>query len=263
MMKIGKTALLWALALAAGCERTPDASKPAESEAAPIAVVNGKKISADVLETYVRAVAGRPVKDLTAEQRNDAVDSLVRLYLIEQEAERQGLAQDKTNAAMIELSRLEVLQRALTANYLKGKEPTEQELRAEYDAQMAAAPRTEYRVRHILVQSEEFARALQARLAKGARFEALAAENSIDEQSKVRGGDLGWAMPNSFVAPFAQALLSLKKGQTSPNPVQTQYGWHIIRVDDIRETQLPSFEQVKDRLNQIVLGKKFKAYTDE
>jgi peptidyl-prolyl cis-trans isomerase C len=262
---------LAALTLLAACK--PAANDAANAPAAtpppaPIATVNGTAVSADLFDTFVKAAAGgRAVTDLTAEQRTEAVDQLVRLVLVQQEAEKQGLTKEKETAALIELSRMDIAQRALTRTYLKGKDPTEQELRAEYEVVVAAAPRTEYRVRHILVQSEEFASALLGRLAKGARFEQLAASESGDQQSKSRGGDLGWAPANRFggaIAPtFGQAVLSLKKGEYTKTPVQTQYGWHIIKVDDTREAQMPAFDAVKNDLTQLVLGKKFKTYTDE
>ena len=254
---------LAALALVAACKQKP-AEAPAAAPAAPVATVNGKAIGADLLETYVKAAAGRSLSELSPEQRAEAVDALVRMQLLADEADKQGVTKDKNTLAMLDLSRLEVLQRTVTANYLKGKEPTEQELRAEYDAQMAAAPRTEFRVRHILVQSEELANKLVARLQKGESFEKLAATESADAQSKPRGGDLGWVSPGSALPPpFIQALLGLKKGAYTTTPVRTQFGFHILKVDETREATLPTFDQVKERLVQIVLSKKVKTYTDE
>jgi peptidyl-prolyl cis-trans isomerase C len=254
---------LAALALVAACKQKP-AEPPAAAPAAPVATVNGKAIGADLLETYVKAAAGRSLSELSPEQRSEAIDALVRMQLLADEADKQGVSKDKNTIAMLELSRLEVLQRTVTANYLKGKEPTEQELRAEYDAQIAAAPRTEFRVRHILVQSEELANKLIGRLQKGESFERLAATESADAQSKPRGGDLGWVSPASALPPpFIQALLGLKKGAYTTTPVRTQFGFHILKVDETREATLPTFDQVKERLVQIVLSKKVKTYTDE
>ena len=265
-MKLMRILPLAALAVIASCKQAPSGQAPAAATtpaAVPIAVVNGKSLSTDLLDMYVKALSGRELNTLSPEQRSEAVNSLISLEIVQQEAEKQSLTKDKATAAMLDLSRYEVLQRALSTNYLKGKQPTDAELRAEYDSQIAGAPRTEYRVRHILVQSEELARNLLGRLAKGGRFEQLAASFSADQQSKARGGDLGWATATAFAPPFAQAMLAMKKGQTSANPVQTQFGWHVIRVDDTREAQLPAFDSVKDRLTQIVQLKKFKAYTDE
>jgi peptidyl-prolyl cis-trans isomerase C len=251
------------LGLLAACKQKP-AEAPTPPAAAPVATVNGKPLSTDLLEAYVKAAAGRAVSELSPEQRGEAVDALVRLQLFADEAEKQALPKDKETAALLELSRLQVLQSTLTGRYLKGKDPTEQELRAEYDAQIAAAPRSEYRVRHILVQSEEFANQVIQKLRKGARFEQVAASDSADAQSRARGGDLGWVSPSgNLPPPFIQAMLALKKGEYTTTAVQTQFGFHVLKVDDTREATMPTFEQVKDRLGQIVQTKKAKAYSDE
>ena len=134
-------------------------------------------------------------------------------------------------------------------------------LKTEYDTQVAQMPRNEYRARHILVQTKEFADQILARLAKGEKFEALA-KDSLDS-SRDKGGDLGWFGPQAMVKPFADAVMALKKGETTAKPVQTQFGFHIIRLDDVREVQPPPFEQVKPQLTQVVLAKKFRAYGDE
>ncbi len=266
-MKIRYLVPFAALTLLAACKQKPADVAPAAAAAAapaPVATVDGKVISADLLETYVKTAAGRQLSELSPEQRTEAVDALVRMHLLAGVADKQGLTKDKNTAALVELSRLEVLQRSVTGNYVKGKEPTEQEMRAEYDAQIAAAPRTEFRVRHILVQSEELANQLVGRLKKGERFDKLAAQESADQQSTARGGDLGWGSPGSALPPqFISALLGLKKGAYTAVPVQTQFGFHILKVDDTREATMPTFEQVKERLVQIVLTKKVKAYTDE
>jgi peptidyl-prolyl cis-trans isomerase C len=158
--------------------------------------------------------------------------------------------------------RLEVLQRAVQANYLKDKTPTEAELRAEYETQVAQMPKTEYRARHILVQTEEFAKVAIDRINKGAKFDDIARRDSLDG-SKERGGDLGWFTPQTMVKPFADAVMTLKKGQMTQTPVQSQFGWHVIKLEDSRDVQPPPFEQVKDQLGNVVLAKKFKTYADD
>ena len=147
------------------------------------------------------------------------------------------------------------------ASYLKDRKPTDAELKAEYDTQVAAMPKMQYKARHILVKTKEEADAIIAELKKGAKFEKLAAEKSLDG-SKTNGGDLGWFSPGNMVKPFADAVAGLKKGETTSTPVQSEFGWHVIRLDDTRETAPPSFDSVKDRLAQIVEAKKFKAYGD-
>jgi peptidyl-prolyl cis-trans isomerase C len=123
-------------------------------------------------------------------------------------------------------------------------------------------PKTEYRARHVLVQTEDFAKAVIARINKGERFEDAAKRDSLDG-SKERGGDLGWFTPQTMVKPFADAVMALKKGEMTQAPVQSQFGWHVIKLEDTRDVQPPPFDQVKDQLNNVVLAKKFKTYADE
>ncbi len=123
-------------------------------------------------------------------------------------------------------------------------------------------PKTQYHARHILVNSQEDAQKIIDQLKKGAKFEDLAKKDSIDS-SKDQGGDLGWFSPSNMVKPFADAVAALKKGEYTQTPVQTQYGWHVIQLIDTRETPVPPLDSVKDRVDQLVQNKKFKAYQDE
>lgn len=238
-----------------------DMAKDPGSEA--VATIDGKTISRDLLDFYIRAASGgRDPAQVSAEQRKEALDSLLRGFAVAGQAVKDKVDQDKEVAAQLELVRLEVLQRAMQSRYLKDKTPTEAELRAEYETQVAQMPKTEYRARHILVQTEAFANDVIERIRKGARFEDVARRDSIDG-SKERGGDLDWFAPQSMVKPFADAVMSLKKGEMTMKPVQSQFGWHVIRLDDTREVQPPPFDQVKDQLNQVVLAKKFRSYAEE
>jgi peptidyl-prolyl cis-trans isomerase C len=128
---------------------------------------------------------------------------------------------------------------------------------------VAAMPKTEYHAHHILLKTKEEAEAVLAKLKKGAKFETLASAQSTDPGSKANGGDLGWFNPSGMVKEFSAALATVKKGQTTPAPVQSEFGWHVIRLDDTRETAPPSFESVKDRLAQRVEAKKFKTYEED
>ncbi len=238
-----------------------DMAKDPGSEA--VATIDGKTISRGLLDFYIRAASGgRDPAQLSAEQRKEALDSLLRGFAVAGQAVKDKVDQDKEVAAQLELVRLEVLQRAMQSRYLKDKTPTEAELRAEYETQVAQMPKTEYRARHILVQTEAFANDVIERIRKGARFEDVARRDSIDA-SKERGGDLDWFAPQSMVKPFADAVMSLKKGEMTMKPVQSQFGWHVIRLDDTREVQPPPFDQVKDQLSQVVLAKKFRSYAEE
>jgi peptidyl-prolyl cis-trans isomerase C len=254
--------LTTAALLLVACQPKADAAKDADAAAKkPVATLNGKAITQGEFDSFVQQVSGRSSADLDEEQKKRALDSLINLKLLAAQAEKDGLHKQTTLAAQIELNRLNILQQALAEKYLEGKTPTEQELKAEYDAQIALMARNEYRARHILVPSEIAATQVIERLKKGERFEVLA-KDSLDS-SRDRGGDLGWFSPSSMVKPFADAVMALKKGETIAKPVQTQFGWHVIRLDDIREVQPPPFEEVKQQLNQAVLAKKFRAYSDE
>lgn len=236
-----------------------NAANPAEK---PVAVVNGQPISREMFEYFVKSTANKPAAELTADQRNEALDNLIRGELVAQQAEKEGLQNTADVASALQLSHLEILEQAGAEHYLADKKPTDAELQTEYDQQVAAIPKTQYHARHILVTSQQQAQQIIAQLKHGAKFEDLAKKDSIDS-SKDQGGDLGWFSPTSMVKPFADAVVSLKKGEITPAPVQTQYGWHVIQLLDTRETAVPPLDQVKDRVNQLVETKKFHEYEDQ
>jgi peptidyl-prolyl cis-trans isomerase C len=239
------------------------AEAPQDPGAATVATIDGKAISRNLLDYYIKAASGgRDPAEITAEQRKEALESLLRGFAVANQAGKDKIDQDSEVASQLELMRLEVLQRAVQAKYLKDKTPTEAELRAEYETQVAQMPKTEYRARHVLVQTEDFAKAVIARINKGERFEDAAKRDSLDG-SKERGGDLGWFTPQTMVKPFADAVMALKKGEMTQAPVQSQFGWHVIKLEDTRDVQPPPFDQVKDQLNNVVLAKKFKTYADD
>jgi peptidyl-prolyl cis-trans isomerase C len=240
---------------------TPAAAASAD-HSAPVATVNGTPISHDFFDAYIKIVSGKDsAADLTPEQRQQALDNLIRAQVIAQEALKEGFDKDPSTAALLQLARLNVLQQSVADRYLKDKKPTEQEARAEYETEVGLLPHQEYHVSHILVATEGFARKLIAELDKGAHFGDVAKRESMDP-SKTNGGDIGWLSPDRIMKPFADAMLALKKGEYTHKPVQTQYGWHVIRVEDIRDMTPPTFDQVHQRLDQAVQQKKFKAYSD-
>ncbi len=265
-MKLIPLALTAALAVLAGCQQgaapVADSAATAATTAKPLLTVNGTPVSEEFFDFYVKNVAGKPAAELTAEERTRALDSLARIYALTQAAEKDGALKDAETASRLELSRLSVVQAAAAQHYLKDKTPTEQELRAEYETQIADTPQQEFRARHILVQSRELAEKVIAQLKGGADFSKLAKNLSIDG-SKDNGGDLGWFSPNAMVKPFSDALMQLQKGQYTQAPVQTQFGFHVIRLDDVREASPPSFDQAKEQLAQIVQRKKLQKYSDE
>jgi peptidyl-prolyl cis-trans isomerase C len=255
---------LWVVACAAGlvaCQQKTATPTADASAGPPVATVNGKPISRDEYEYYVKNVSGKASSALTPEQRNQALDNLVRAQLIAQQADKDGTLKDKETAAILELTRLQALQQIVSDKYLKDKKPTEQELRAEYETQVGLLPHQEYRARHILVATQDFATKLIGQLDKGGKFDDIAKRESMDS-SKSQGGELGWFTPDRMVKPFSDAVVGLKVGEYTKQPVQTQYGWHVIQLEETRDLAPPPYDNVKQRLEQVVQGKKFKAYTD-
>ena len=149
------------------------------------------------------------------------------------------------------------------ANYEKKNPVTEAEMKAEYDKFVASSGGKEYKAHHILVEKESEAKAIIAALKKGAKFEDIAKKQSKDTGSGAKGGDLDWANPSSYVPEFTEAMLKLSKGQTTDTPVKTQFGYHIIRLDDIRPAKLPSFEEVKPQIAKQMEQQKLAAFQDD
>ena len=245
--------------LAAACNQKP--ATPA-AKVDNVATINGKAISRTTFNEFAKNVASKPAEDLTPEQRKDLLDNLVRAVVVADEADTSGIsARDETRFAL-DMARLQILQRAVSQNYLKDRKPSEEELRAEYNLRVGALSKLRYRASHILVPTEDAAKQLIAQLQKGASFEQLAKANSTDAASKDKGGDLDWFTPETMTPAFGAAVQKLKKGEVTATPVQTPFGWHVIRLVDTAENPPPPYESVKDRLVQMVEEKKFRAYVD-
>ena len=228
--------------------KTPAPAKPAP--AAPsnkVATVNGvviPQVRADLL-IKERVAQGQPD---TPELRNSIREDLISRELIAQEAVKKDF--DKTPDAMtqIELAKQSVLVRAYLQDVMKTSPVSDDALKAEYDKIKAQMGDKEYKVRHILVEKEAEAKDIIAQLKKGVKFEKLAAKSK--DPSKSNGGDLGWSAPGAYVKPFADAMMALQKGQYTKQPVQTQFGWHVIQLEDVRPMQAPPLDQIKPQLSQ-------------
>jgi len=265
-MKATRILALGALLVLSACSKNATSDKPAEAAVPakpPLVTVNGKAISQELFEDYAKAVAGKPASELTPEERDQVKENLVRVELIAQQAEKDGLTKDPEVANRLELSRLNLLQQAAAQKYLKDRTPTDAEMRAEFESRLAATPMVEYHARHILLASEENAQKVIKQLEGGADFAKLAKSLSGDQGSAVKGGDLDWFAPSAMVKPFGDALAGLKPNEYTKTPVQTQYGWHVIQLLGTRDRTPPTFESVKDQIQKIVLTNKFKAYSDE
>ena len=263
-MNYPRILLLAGLVGLASCQPKSDSGTtglPADNSPS-IATVNGVNISQNFFEQYIKAITGKSSSELTQEQRTQALDNLIRAQVVGQQAVKDNVDKVPETAALLELTRLNVLQQAVAEKYLKDRKASEQELRSEYETQVGQLSKQEYHAKHILVATEPFAQKVIDRLAKGEKFEDVAKKESMDS-SKDNGGDLGWFTPDKMVKPFSDAVLALKNGEYTKKPIQTQYGWHVIELVETRDLQPPAYDTVRQRLEQVVQAKKVKAYTDD
>ncbi|HYW58727.1 MAG TPA: peptidylprolyl isomerase [Polaromonas sp.] len=214
-----------------------------------VAVVNGKPVPKARLDALAQQLArsGRPV---TPEMQTQIRQEVIAREVFMQEAEKRGLAGTEDFKLQMELARQAILVRELFADHQKKNPVTDADMKAEYDKFVATNGGKEYKARHILVEKEDEAKTIIASLKKGGKFEDLAKKSSKDSGSGANGGNLDWANPSSYVAEFSEAMIKLNKGQTTDAPVKTQFGYHVIRVDDIRTAQLPGFEELKPQISQ-------------
>ena len=238
-----------------------------------VAIVNGKpvpKARLDTLEDQIKQQAARLGRPVPPDVEKQLREELIAREVFAQEAERQGIPATPEYRAQLELMRQTVLINALFANYVKQHPVSDADAKAEYDRvvkQLAdQAGGKEYQASHILVKTEEQAQDIIAQLKKDAKFEDLAKQYSQDPGSAAQGGELGWASPKTYVAEFADALTKLSKGQTTDTPVKTQYGYHIIRLEDVRDIPPPTppaFDAVKPQVVQQLEQQKLAAFQKE
>ncbi len=227
-----------------------------------LAIVNGKPVPSSRVEALKQQVerSGRPV---TPEILAQIKEELIAREIFMQEARKRGLETSEDYKAQIELARQSLLIRELFASFQKKNPVTDAEIKAEYDKFVTANGGKEYRARHILVDKEEEAKTLIADIKKGAKFEDLAKKASKDPGSGANGGDLDWANAASYVPEFSNAMVKLEKGQMTDTPIKSQFGFHVIRVDDVREAQLPKLEEVKPQITQQLTQAKLAKYQDD
>ena len=227
-----------------------------------VAIVNGKAVPKSRLDALAAQIerSGRPV---TPEMQGQLREEVVAREIFMQEADRRGLNQSEDYRTQMELARQSILIRELFSDFQKKNPVTDAEMKAEYDKFVAANSGKEYKARHILVEKEDQAKAIIASLKRGGKFEDIAKKQSKDPGSGANGGDLDWASPDNYVPEFSKALAALKKGQLTDAPVKTQFGWHVIRLDDVRDPQLPAFDQVKPQLQQQMQQQRLAKFQDE
>jgi peptidyl-prolyl cis-trans isomerase C len=226
-----------------------------------LAVVNGKPVPISRVKALQQQVeaSGRPV---TPEVLDQIKQELIAREVFMQEARKRGLDASEDYKTQLELARQTILIRQLFADFQKKNPVTDADIKAEYDKFAKENGGKEYRARHILVETEADAKALIADIKKGGNFEELAKKASKDPGSGANGGDLDWAAAGSYVPEFSGAMVKLDKGQMTDTPVKTQFGFHIIRVDDVRDAQLPKLEEVRPQIAQQLQQQKLSAYQE-
>jgi peptidyl-prolyl cis-trans isomerase C len=220
----------------------------AGAASAKVATVNGVAIPKSRVDAIVRAQEAQGQKD-TPDLRAAIRDRLITLEIVAQEATHKGMAKTADTLSQIELARTNILAQAFRTDYVKNHPVSDDALKAEFEKIKSQMGDKEYKARHILVENEADAKEIIVKLKKGEKFEELA-KASKDPGSKDHGGDLDWNQPGGFVKPFSDAMMKLEKGKYTETPVQSQFGWHVIQLDDVRPAKFPDFNEIKPGLQQ-------------
>ncbi len=223
-----------------------------------IAVVNGKAIPSSRVDTMAKQMATQGQKD-TPELRAMIKEELITREILMQEADKQGLSNSVDVKNQLDIARQAIVIRALITDHMKKNPVTDADIKAEYDKFKAQAGDKEYLARHILVEKEDDAKAIIAKLKSGGKFEELA-KQSKDPGSAANGGSLDWASPSAFVKEFSSAMTSLQKGQVTETPVKTQFGYHVIKLEDVRTAKVPTLEEVKPQIAESLQQKKLQEF---
>jgi peptidyl-prolyl cis-trans isomerase C len=255
-------ALLAVVAITSAQAQAP-APKPANAPAAPIVSPTGKAL-------YTQAQYDLLLKERIASGAHDTTelraavrDELNPRELLAREAKKKGLDKNAEVKTQMDLASQTVLVRAYVSDWVKANPISDADLHKEYEAIKAQIGNKEYKISHILVKTEDEAKQVIVELQKGAKFSDLAKARSTDPGSKDKGGDLDWNAPANFVKPFADAVVATPKGKFTATPVQTQFGWHVIEIEDVRDAKVPSFDEVKPQLVQRMQPQALDAYFKE
>jgi peptidyl-prolyl cis-trans isomerase C len=228
------------------------ATSPAFADNKSAAMVNGVSIPQDRVDFRVKVVTAQGQAD-NPELRKAIREDLINIEIMSQEAVKKNLDKQPDVLQQLELAKQSVLVGAFVQDYIKSHPISDADITQEYNHLKSTAGNKEYKVRHILVEKESDAKSIAAKLKKGGDFDKLAKINTKDAGSKEHGGDLGWipvgSIPTAFVKPFGDALMALSKGQLS-EPVKSQFGWHVIKLDDVRDLKIPPLNEVKQQLAQ-------------
>lgn len=243
--------------LIAGCALLITATQSAQAET--VATVNGAEIDSVVFDNYLESRIQKPASEATAEERTAILNEITDIYLLSTQPKAKELEKSDQMRAQLELQYRGMLAQAVAQDYLGRNEATEDEIFAEYANQIERSPSEQYKARHILVETQAKAIELIGELKEGADFAELAKANSTGP-SGPGGGDLGWFSPEQMVAPFSAAVADLENGAFTNDPVQTQFGWHVILREESRENEPPTLESVREIVKQQVETQKFQRY---
>ena len=236
------------IALAAGAQDKAEKVKAAPSSSGKI-VVNGVSIPQARVDAMAKELEAQGHPD--SPERTQAIkEELINREVLAQAAKKRGIDKDPEIQMQMDMARQAVLVRALFENEMKQHPVSDADLEKQYEQFKGSMGTNEYKVRHILVDKEDDAKAIIAELNKGGDFAKIAKEKSKDPGSKDNGGDLDWGPSARYVAPFANAVTSMQKGQTTQTPVKTDFGYHVIRLDDVRPLQVPPFSELKEQFRQ-------------
>lgn len=249
-MKTTRIPLLLCALLAAGAavaEDAKDAEAQPQGDDVLIATVNGTPYGLDLFRLFFLERLQQTRGQNSPELQEQAFNDFMSLVVASQEAARRSLEKDPDVGVAIELQRMKILSNAALAAMAEEIEPTEDELKKAYDEIKENASQVEYKARHILVKDEDEAKKMIEELEGGADFGDLAREHSLGPTGK-NGGELEWFDANQMVAPFSEAVAAMEVGTYTKTPVQTQFGWHVIELQDSRKAEPPSFEDAKPQL---------------
>jgi len=234
---------------------------PTTALAETVLTVNGVDIDSTVLDMYLESRIQKSADQATPEEREVVIQELTDIYLLTTQPNAKAIEADPSIRAQIELQGRAVLAQAVAAEFFASNPATDEEILAEYQIQMTSAPATQFKARHILVETQAGASDLIVQLDDGADFAELAKAHSTGPTGP-NGGDLGWFSPDQMVAPFSDAVAALADGAYTLEPVQTQFGWHVILREESRDNQPPTLESVRDVLKQRVEQTKFQSYLE-
>lgn len=249
---------LGSLVLLNACNAQED--KKTSSAETVIATVNGTPLYQSMVDNFLKQAAMQNAPD-TPEVRKAVLEELVGREVARQDAVKQGFNKRPDVKQQVELAEMAIVVNAYLQDFSKSHPATDDMLKAEYDKIKTQMGDKQYQARHILVKTEKEAQDILAQLKKGAKFDKLASSKSLDQGSKENGGDLGFNPPSRFVKPFADAMVALKKGDTTKTPVQTQFGFHIIKLEDVKE--MPGFDEVKANLTPRVQQEQLRKHIED